>query len=473
MISNEYETVIGLEIHVELLTRKKAFCSCLNSFGDKPNTNKCPICEGLPGAIPKFNEEVKSIATRAGLILNCEINEQSVFDRKNYFYPDLPKGFQITQFYRPLCTNGFIDLPASGKKIGISEIHIEEDASKIVRENGLVIVDYNRCGVPLIEIVTKPDFRTANEVTEFLEIVKRSFQYSGISDCRIEQGSMRADVNLSVRKQGAPLGTRTETKNMASFKAISKAIEEETIRQISLIENGEFVRQETRRWDENEGKSYFMRVKEDAHDYKYHIEPDLSPITITKEFLNSVKQSIEELPFEKAIRYQKDFGLTPYEADILTSGRPIINLFESATTANNLPKDNCNWILTHVLKFATDKSLSLNSLLFAQVIKMVRDSIISNNAGRDILKELLERDFDPEEYARINDLLLITDTDVIRRAVKQVLSDKSNSRAISDYLGGSSKTTGFLMGKAMRNLGGKADPMLITRILGEELDLLK
>ena len=335
-----YETVIGLEIHVELLTEHKAFCRCKNVFGDAPNSNKCPICEGLPGAIPVFNREVLDVATKAGLILNCEINDMSGFDRKNYFYPDLPKGFQITQFYKPLCTNGFLYLPENEKRINISEIHIEEDASKIVRDGDDILVDYNRCGVPLIEIVTAPDFRNSSEVIEFLEIIRRSFQYGGISDCRIEQGSMRADVNLSVRIPGGELGTRTETKNMASFKAISRAIEEESKRQIELIESGVGVIQETRRWDENSGKTIFMRKKENSHDYKYHIEPDLLPIKVSSEYLLNMRNSIPELPFEKAKRYVDIYGLTPYEANILTSSRELIEFFEKATDTNNLPKDN-------------------------------------------------------------------------------------------------------------------------------------
>lgn len=468
-----YETVIGLEIHVELLTEHKAFCRCKNAFGDAPNSNKCPICEGLPGAIPIFNSEVLDVATKAGLILNCEINDMSGFDRKNYFYPDLPKGFQITQFYKPLCTNGFLYLPENKKRINISEIHIEEDASKIVRDGDDIFVDYNRCGVPLIEIVTAPDFRNSSEVIEFLEIIRRSFQYVGISDCRIEQGSMRADVNLSVKIPGGNLGTRTETKNMASFKAISRAIEEESKRQIELIESGVGVTQETRRWDENSGKTIFMRKKENSHDYKYHIEPDLLPIKVSSEYLLNMRNSIPELPFEKAKRYVENYGLTPYEANILTTSRELIEFFEKATDTNNLPKDNCNWILTHVLKIMGEKSLTINSVSFAKLVQLVGAKVISNSSGREILYDLFSSDFDPKEYAESKELLLVSDDSKITKVVNDVMNLSENQKAINDYLGGNSKTLGFLIGKAMRALGGKADPSIVRKVVIETLEAMK
>ncbi len=470
---NTYETIIGLEIHVELLTSHKAFCSCPNRFGDVPNTNKCPICEGLPGAIPVFNDEVKGVATKAGLILNCEINELSAFDRKNYFYPDLPKGFQITQFHKPLCTNGYLDLPSSGRRINITEIHIEEDAAKLIHEGDKVFVDYNRCGVPLIEIVTAPDFRDATEVVEFLSIVQRSFVYANISDCKIEQGSMRADVNLSVHKPGEAMGTRTETKNMASFKAITKAIETETNRQIALLEAGKVVTQETRRWDENSSQTIFMRIKEDANDYKYHVEPDLSALIIGEDFLSEVRSSIPELPYERAMRYVREYGLTEYEADILTSSAGLINLYEGTIVANNLPKASCNWILTHVLKLMNDYELTLNPVRFAALVSLVEEGKISSNAGRDILKALFTEDFDVYDYAVANNMLMITDEEQIRSAVRAALELEECSKAVCDYLGGNEKTFGFLMGRAMRLLGGKADPSIVGNIMRAELDTKK
>lgn len=472
MSDTNWQTMIGLEIHVELLTKHKIFCSCSNRFGDLPNTNKCPICEGLPGAIPVFNEEVLELATKAGLILNCEINDKSTFDRKNYFYPDLPKGYQITQFYNPLCKNGHIDLP-SGARIRISDIHMEDDAAKIVRENNEISVDYNRCGVPLIEIVTMPDFCSAEEVVEFLEIVRRDFQAAGISDCRIEQGSMRADVNLSVRREGEIPGVRTETKNMASFKAISKAIEYERTRQINAILSGETIIQETRRWDENDCCTYKMRLKENSYEYKYFPEPDIAPVNMPEKRVNEILSLIPELPSKKKIRYQNEFTLSEYEADILASDKRLIILFEEATAINGLSKENCNWILTHVLKIMNSNDNTISSTSFAKLISLVDSKTISYSAGRDILVELFTHDFDPESYARTNDLLMVSDDDLINSAIENMLGNQDNSKAISDYLGGNEKTLGFLMGKVMRILGGKADPSIVREKVTIALEKLK
>lgn len=471
-----YETIVGLEIHVELLTKTKLFCQCPNVFGDEPNTNKCPRCEGLPGALPVLNKEAVELAIKAGLALNCEINPESRFDRKNYFYPDLPKGYQITQFYEPVCRNGVVTLK-SGKKIEIREIHLEDDAAKLVHADKL-FVDYNRCGVPLIEIVTSPDFRTPDEVTEFLEILRRAFQALKISDCKIEQGSMRVDVNLSVHKADETLGTRTEMKNMASFKAISRAVMSETARQIEVLENGGTVIQETRRWSEDEGVSYRMRDKEDYHDYKYFPEPDLEAVILDKSYIDKLRDELIELPHEKAKRYISQYGLTEYEANILTSLTEISVFYDKTVEYNNLCKDNCNFILTHVLKIMNEqglKDIPVSPLAFSRLVKMVHENVISNATGREILLVMFSdegRDIDPMEYAETNGLLIVSDDGVVRDAVRSVLVNPSCKKALDDYLKGNTKSAGFLMGQVMRALGGKGDPSVVRRIMNDELEKL-
>ena len=356
----EWEIVMGLEVHTELATKTKIFCGCSTAFGSEPNTHVCEICSGMPGTLPLLNERVVEFAVRTGLATNCQITQKTKFDRKNYFYPDLPKAYQISQLYLPICRNGYIEVKGENgepKKIGIHEIHMEEDAGKLIHDEfeDCTLVDYNRCGVPLLEIVSEPDFRSADEVVEYLEKLRAILQFTGVSDCKMQEGSLRADVNLSVRPKGEKeFGTRTEMKNLNSFHAIARAIAYESRRQIDLLEDGEAVVQETRRWDDNKGYSYAMRSKEDAQDYKYFPEPDLPPIEISDARIQEIRESMPELPEQKKQRYREELGLPEYDTEILTGNMAFVTLFEEAVKLCDSPKDVANWIMGEVMKLLND-----------------------------------------------------------------------------------------------------------------------
>lgn len=473
-----YEIVIGLEVHVELSTESKIFCGCSTAFGSEPNTQVCSICSGMPGTLPALNREVVRFAVRAGIATNCEITRQGKFDRKNYFYPDLPKAYQISQLYLPICRNGYVEIGEgpSKKPIRIHEMHMEEDAGKLVHDpfEDCTLVDYNRCGVPLIEIVSEPDFRSAEEVIDYLERLKTTLQYIGVSDCRMEEGSMRADINLSVRPIGSDtLGTRTEMKNMASLKAITRAIESEAARQIDLLSSGKTVTQQTRRWDDAKGASYSMRSKEDAHDYKYFPEPDLLPIQVSQEFIDEIAREIPELKEARKERYIKKLGLPEYDADILTGSYPLVRIFERTAEICGNPKEASNWIMTDLLKLLKDKQCQPEDLNIPEdalgiIIAMVSKGTINRAVGKKVLGEVFKANVDPLEYIENNGLAMVSDQSVIEEAIGRVIEE--NAKAVEDYLAGNPKSVQFLIGQSMRLLRGKADPQAVQTILFEQLE---
>lgn len=474
-----WETVIGLEVHVELSTATKIFCGCTTEFGGEPNTHCCPICMGMPGTLPVLNKKVLEYALKAGLALNCEITRYNKFDRKNYFYPDLPKAYQISQLYLPFARNGYVDIDAeSGKKtIRIHEIHMEEDAGKLIHsETGNeTYPDYNRCGVPLIEIVTEPDFRSAKEVVAYLEKLKSTLKYLGVSDCKMQEGSLRADVNLSVHRPGEALGTRTEMKNINSFKAIERAIEYEAKRQIEVIENGGQIIQETRRWDDNHGKSFAMRSKENAQDYRYFPEPDIPPISISDELLERLKDEQPELCEEKKARYMKDFELSEYDAGKLTQDKIFADLFEETTKLCGEPKEVANWMLTQLLYEMNDKAVEIENLtispkVFAEFIKIIVAGKVNKNVGKEIFTHVFADgdNFDVNDYIIKNNLAMIDDASAIRDVVRKVIEE--NKTVAEEYRAGKTKVLGFLVGQCMKQLKGKANPETINKVLLEELN---
>lgn len=454
-----YETVIGLEVHVELLTSRKIFCSCSNSFGDGINTNCCEICTGLPGAVPVFNEECLEPAIKAGLVLGCRINEVTRFDRKNYFYPDLPKGYQISQLYVPLAVDGSVEL--KGRTVRIREIHMEDDAAKLMYEDDRVIVDYNRCGVPLAEIVTMPDLTCAEEVVEFLEIIRKDLRAAGVTDGKLEQGSMRVDVNLSVRKPGDPLGTRTEIKNLSSFKAVSKAIEQERNRQIGLIEQGLPVMQQTLGFNEQTYEISVKRTKENSNDYKYFPDPDIPPITVSREMVEAFRRKIPELPSVREKRLVSEYGLRPEDSATLVRSCDLADLFEASSKISCLPAVTLNLILSSIP--SEGRLPSPEDLAF--VAGLADSGKISSGMAKTVLHETTVNGTDPRRYVEEQGFMMITDEDQIRSAVLKVLEDPSNGKAVEDLRNGKDKVLGYLLGKVMRELKGRADPVLARKVL--------
>ena len=471
-----FETVIGLEVHVELLSETKVFCTCKSEFGGKPNTRICEVCTGMPGTLPRLNEKVVEFAVKTGLATDCEITEITRFDRKNYFYPDLPKAYQISQLYLPICRNGHIEIQTeNGKKIiGIHEIHIEEDAGKLIHTESGTLIDYNRCGVPLLEIVTEPDFSCADEVIAFLEALRRILTYLGVSDCKMQEGSMRADVNLSVRSAGSrELGTRTEMKNLNSFHDIADAVKSEAARQIALIESGEAVIQQTRRWDADMGESYAMRSKEAANDYRYFPEPDIPPIDISESFINRINSALPELPAAKKRRYINELGLSDYDASVLTNDIYVVGFFEAALKVCCFPKEVANWVLGEVLRLLKDsgtdsKSNPLKPEALVKIIEMVQSGKINRNTGKAVLEKAFYDGVDVERYISENGLSLITDSGVIKSAVETVIA--GNEKSVTDYKRGKTAALGYLVGQTMKALGGRADANEIQKLLREMLD---
>ncbi len=474
----EWEIVMGLEVHTELATKTKIFCGCSTEFGGKPNTHVCEICSGMPGTLPLLNKKVVEFAIRTGVATNCTITQNNKFDRKNYFYPDLPKAYQISQLYLPICRNGYIEVNTKDgekKKIGIHEIHMEEDAGKLIHDEfeDCTLVDYNRCGVPLLEIVSEPDFRSAEEVIDYLEKLRAILQYTGVSDCKMQEGSLRADVNLSVRpKDQKEFGTRTEMKNLNSFHAIERAIAYEAQRQIELIEDGKKVVQETRRWDDNKGYSYAMRSKEDAQDYKYFPEPDLPPIEISDEQIEEIKSTMPELPAEKRQRYINELGLPEYDTGIITGDIYLVRFFEKTLEKCNSPKDVANWIMGEVMKLLNDSAtLTENNPLkpedLATVINMVKSDKINRGTGKKVLEKVFTDSVDPEKYVEENNLAQVTDVSALRPIIEQVIAD--NEKSVSEYKAGKTQAMGYIMGQAMRALKGKAPAQEVQKILKEIL----
>ena len=474
----QYETVIGLEVHVELATKTKIFCGCSTEFGGAPNTHTCPVCTGMPGSLPVLNKQVVEYAIAVGLATNCSITQYCKFDRKNYFYPDNPQNYQISQLYLPICRNGGIEIEtAAGKKtIGIHEIHMEEDAGKLVHDDwtGSSMVDYNRSGVPLIEIVSEPDMRSADEVIAYLEKLRMIIQYLGASDCKLQEGSMRADVNLSVREVGATeFGTRTEMKNLNSFKAISHAIEGERARQIELLEEGRQVIQETRRWDDNKESSYAMRSKEDAQDYRYFPEPDLVPIVISDEWLKEVKDRQPELRSEKLERYKKEYDIPEYDAEIITGTKKMADIFEATTAICNKPKKVSNWLMVETMRLLKENEMEAEDISFApenlaKLIEMADAGEINSSVAKEVFEEVFKNNVDPEKYVEEKGLKTVSDDGALREVIEKVVAD--NPKSVEDYNSGKKKAIGFLVGQTMKAMQGKADPGMVNKILKEVLD---
>ena len=475
----EYSTVCGLEVHTELATKTKIFCSCSTEFGGEPNTHVCEICSGMPGTLPVLNEKVLEFAVRTGLATNCEITMYNKFDRKNYFYPDLPKAYQISQLYLPICRNGYIEINDSinggKKKVRIHEIHMEEDAGKLVHDewSDCTLVNYNRCGVPLLEIVSEPDIASADEAVEYVQKLREILQFCGVSDCKMQEGSLRADVNVSVMEKGATeFGTRTEMKNINSFRGIHNAIEAETERQIELIEDGGKVVQETRRWDDSKGVSTSMRSKEDAQDYKYFPEPDLPPIELTDEYVNNIRESLPELPEAKKERYMSEFGLSEYDTSMICSSVSYVSLFERTVEITKNPKDSANWIMGELMKMLNDTQTLPENIAFdkdslGEIINMLNGNKISRDSAKKVFKAVFEENVNPAEYVKANNMEMVSDTGAIKPIVEEVIAN--NPKAVAEYKEGKEKAIGFLIGQSMRALRGKAPASEVTKILKELL----
>lgn len=478
MSRQDYEIVMGLEVHAELSTKTKIFCSCPTEFGGEPNTHCCPICMAMPGTLPVLNEKVVEYAVKAGLATNCEISRDSKNDRKNYFYPDLPKAYQISQFDKPLCENGYVEIEDDNgekKQIRLERIHIEEDAGKLNHNEfgGGSLVDLNRAGVPLIEIVSKPDLRTSSEVEKYLRKIKSILEYIEVSDCKMQEGSLRADVNVSVRKKGeTKFGTRTEMKNMNSFRSIVRAIEYEANRQIDLIEEGGVVEQTTLRWDDVSGRTFSMRDKEDAQDYRYFPDPDLVAIRLSEEYIENIKSSLPELPESRKARYIDDFGLSEKDAKLLTSSKYLSDLFEGAEAICKNAKAVANWILSDISRILNEKEMEADQIPFsaeklAKVIELIDKGTISSAIAKKVVVELFENPRDPEVIIKENGWIQISDEGAIKEVVLKVL--EANPQSVADYKGGKDKALGFLVGQAMKETKGKANPGMLNKMFIEEL----
>ena len=477
-MAKEYETVIGLEVHVELATKTKIFCGCSTAFGGSPNSHTCPVCTGMPGSLPVLNKQVLEYAIAVGLATNCDITRYAKFDRKNYFYPDNPQNYQISQLYLPICRNGKVEIETeAGKKfVGIHEIHMEEDAGKLVHDEWeeCSLVDYNRSGVPLIEIVSEPDMRSAEEVIAYLEKLRMIVQYLGASDCKLQEGSMRADVNLSVREKGATeFGTRTEMKNLNSFTAISHAIEGEMQRQIDLIEAGEKVVQETRRWDDTKGVSYAMRSKEDAQDYRYFPDPDLVPVSVSEEMLEEIRAKQPEFRPEKMARYKEEYDIPEYDIEIITGTKRMADIFEATVAICGQPKKVSNWLMVETLRLLKQNSMDPEDIRFspehlAAIIEMVDKKEINGSVAKEVFEKVFKEDIDPRAYVEEKGLKTVNDEGALRSTIEEIV--KNNPQSVEDYHNGKQKAIGFLVGQTMKAMQGKADPGMVNQILKELLD---
>jgi len=479
-----YETVIGLEIHVELSTKTKLFCSCPTGFGQAANSCICPVCTGMPGALPVLNRRVVEYAVAVGLALNCEITHDSFFDRKNYFYPDNPQNYQISQLYLPIAQNGFMTLSdtSPAKTIRIHEIHMEDDAGKLIHSSdGHSLIDYNRSGIPLLEIVTEPDFHSADEVIAFLEQLRLTLLYLGVSDCRLQEGSLRVDVNLSVHKPKAELGIRTETKNLNSFRAITHAIEHESKRQIALLKAGQPILQETRRFDDNKNTSYSMRSKEDANDYRYFPEPDLPPLSLTDEYIAQIRSKLPELREQKMRRYQENYKLSHYDASIITSYKKLADIFEQTVQHGSNPKKTANRLMVDSLALCREyaihpEELSLSPERLAELLALTESGRITGTASKEIFAEMFRcscfsaeaaYSFDPEQYATDNKLLNNSDSTFLAETIEAVLHN--NPQSVADYKNGKTKALSFLVGQAMKQSKGTLDPSQLRISLEQSL----
>ena len=477
MPRQDYEVVMGLEVHAELATKTKIFCSCPTKFGAEPNTQVCPICMAMPGTLPKLNEKVVEYAVRAGLATNCTISRDSKNDRKNYFYPDTPRAYQISQFDKPLCEHGYIEIETSQgkKKIGITRIHIEDDAGKLNHDDlgGGALIDLNRAGVPLIEIVSEPDFRSIEEVDAYLRKLKSILEYVEVSDCKMEEGSFRADINTSIRPVGSEkLGTRTEMKNMNSFRSITRALEYEINRQVEVIDNGGKVDQETLRWDEVSGKTFSMRDKEDAQDYRYFPEPDLVAIKLSEEYIENIRKTLPEMPESRKERYLRDYKLSEKDAGIITASKYLSDLFEKASEICGNYKAVNNWIISDISRILNETEMDPIQIPFdakqlAKLVELIDNGTISSSIGKKVLVELFENPRDPEDIIKEKGWIQISDEGAIKEVVMKVL--EANPQSITDYKAGKDKALGFLVGQAMKETKGKANPQMLNKMFAEEL----
>lgn len=477
MSYQDYEVVIGLEVHSELKTKTKIFCSCSTEFGGEPNTHCCPICTGMPGTLPVLNEKVVEYGIKAGLAMDCKINEFSKLDRKNYFYPDLPKAYQTSQYDLPLCYEGEIDIEVNGemKKIRITRIHIEEDAGKLIHESGEgSVIDYNRCGVPLIEIVTEPDFRSSDDVRVFLEKLRTILLYADVSDCKMNEGSLRCDINLSIRKKGdSKLGTRTEMKNMNSFNNAVKAIQYEAKRQIRALENNEKVVQETRRWDESKGITVSMRSKEEAHDYRYFPEPDLMPVITSKERIEEIRKSLPEMPDSRLKRYIDEYKITEYDARLIVASKNMADFFEEAVKGAANKKTVANWIITEIFSRLDEEQKEQAKIPFGpniltELVNLIEDGTISNSIGKKVFAESWETGKRPNDIVEEQGLKQISDDSQLESLVDEII--KNNEKAVNDYLNGKQAAIGALVGQMMKATKGKANPKKVNQLLREAIE---
>ena len=477
-MSKQYETVIGLEVHVELATKTKIFCGCSTEFGGEPNTHTCPVCTGMPGSLPVLNKKVLEYAVAVGLATNCQINQYSKFDRKNYFYPDNPQNYQISQLYLPICHDGGVEIETeAGKKIvGIHEIHMEEDAGKLIHDewSDCTLVDFNRSGVPLIEIVSEPDMRSADEVIAYLEKLKMIIQYLGASDCKLQEGSMRADVNLSVREVGAEqFGTRTEMKNLNSFKAIARAIEGEKERQIDLLEAGKQVVQETRRWDDTKESSYAMRSKEDAQDYRYFPDPDLVPIVVSDEWLEEIRNAQPEFRTEKLARYKEQYEIPDYDAEIITASKKMADIFEATVALCSKPKKVSNWLMVETMRLLKEREMEPEQIRFspehfAKLIDLADSGAINSTVAKEVFEKMFDENIDPDAYVEEHGLKSVNDEGALRTEIEKIVA--ANPKSVEDYKAGKKKAMGFLVGQTMKAMKGKANPQMVNQILTEILN---
>jgi len=477
----QFEPVIGLEVHVQLNTETKIFCGCSTRFGAEPNTQTCPVCLGMPGVLPVLNRDVLRKGIIAGLALNCRIAEYSKFDRKNYFYPDLPKAYQISQYDKPVCVNGYLEIPVPDgtKKIGITRLHLEEDAGKLIHPDdksaGISYVDLNRTGVPLAEIVSEPDMRNADEAYEYLSKLKSIIKYTGVSDVNMEEGSLRCDVNVSVRKLGAEkFGEKVEVKNLNSFKAVRAAINYEIERQISLIEAGEkeSIIQETRLWDADRQETYGMRTKEDAHDYRYFPDPDLPPLEISKEFVEELRAALPELPDQKRERFVSEYSIPDYDAGVLTAARQVAEYYEDVIKKGANPKRASNWIMSELLGQLADPELietfPVKPEMLASLLKLIEDDTISGKIAKTVFREMIDTGKSAEQIVDSKGLRQVSDTSEIDAIIDRVLA--SNRQSVDDYKNGKDKAMGFLVGQVMKESKGKANPKLVNELLARKLN---
>ena len=466
---SDWKMVIGLEVHSELATNTKLFCSCRNKFGGEPNTNCCPVCTGMPGALPVLNKKAIEYAIKMGLAVGCTINNYSVFERKNYFYPDLSKAYQISQLEYPLCVGGGLEIEVEGKKkfINLDRIHVEEDAGKLIHDNTGTMIDYNRGGVPLIEIVSKPDISSAEEAVAYLEKLRETLLYVEVSDCKMQEGSIRFDVNLSLHKEGEPLGTRTEMKNLNSFRAVSRAIKYEAKRQAEVLNSGGKVIQETRRWDDEAGKTYSMRTKEDSQDYRYFPDPDLVPIETSDEYIDSIRKTLPKLPQERIIEYQK-LGLTEQDAKLITTERKNADYFEAVVSLFNEPKFVCNWICSEIFKKLNsseeiDTDIQVSAKNLAKLLKLYKNNTINQAVARQLFDEMWKSDFDPEVAVNERGLAQMNDTTDLEKILQKIIED--NPKATAELKAGNQKTMAFFIGQTMKATAGKANPKLVGELL--------